>query len=409
MKVGCVNISSDILIGKTQNDNVPYLSKLLLDCGVSLSNIYVVENHPQQLSNLLNNIDHDILIIIGEDNPVKNFSIKNTLANFWDEEIEKSDHCVNFVNGYLRQHNIAAIPQIENEYYIPSRAIPLNNATSCLQGFMYDGGKTTYIFLPNEKDAIKFLYENSIMPIISRIRQIALESITIKTFGVSEKDILTNLKDLIENDYKITISTYADGLDVSIVVRYNALTPSEIINLFVSKIYEKFRKFIYSDGETSLYQMALDLMTISNKTLAIAETITGGNICSEFNKCTSPAKNLVLEGRILNPQYTQKSLLNVNPNVVNRYGTISVETAYELATSLLETSNADLVLVTCGDIDGENNICYLAIGDMDGIHVYKNTYSGAKDKVISTVSKCGVFYLIKKLKQNDLFFNTITV
>ena len=409
MKVGCVNISSDILIGKTQNDNVPYLSKLLLDCGVSLSNIFVVENNPQQLSTILTSIDHDILIIIGEDNPVKNFNIKNILATFWNEDIVKSEHCVNFVNSYLKKENIQSIPQIENEYYIPSNAIPLNNASFYLQGFMYDGGKTTYIFLPNYKDSIRFLYENSIMPIISRIRQIALESVTINTFGISEKEILLSLKDLINNDYKISISTYANDLDVSIVVRYNALTPNEIINVFVSKIYEKLRKFIYADGETSLYQMALDLMTISNKTLAIAETITGGNICSEFNKCSSPSKNLILEGRILNNQYSQKSLLNVNTNVVTRYGTISVETAYELATSLLETSNADLVLVTCGDIDGESNICYLAIGDMDGIHVYKNTYSGAKDKVISTVSKCGVFYLIKKLKQNDLFFNTITV
>ena len=76
---------------------------------------------------------------------------------------------------------------------------------------------------------------------------------------------------------------------------------------------------------------------------------------------------------------------------------------------MLEKNNSGMVLVTCGDIDSENHICYIAVGDSDGIHVYKNTCLGTRDQIIETVSKCAVFYLIKKLKQNDLFFNKIRV
>ncbi len=409
MKFACINISADILIGKTQNDNVPFVAKKLLSCGVELSNIYVTQNDSQQITSIINNINHDFVIILGEDSAVKNFNIKNTLANLWDEGIEKSDMCVGWLNSYFKNNNMLPPSKYENEYFIINNSIPLYNATSYLQGFMYVYGKTSYIFMPNDKDAIDFIFNNSVIPIITKERQIAYETITINTFGINEKDILNNLSELLDNDYKINISTYANDLDVSIFVRYNALTPNEVINFFVSKIYEKLRKYIYSDGDTGLYQMALDLLTVSNKSLAIAETITGGNICSEFNKCTSPAKELIKEGRITNTQFTQKNLLNINPSIGGKNGGISVECAYEMATTLLETSKTDLVLITCGDIDGENNICYIAVGDMDGIHVYKNTYTGSKNKVINTVSKCGVYYLIKKLKQNDLYFNTITV
>ncbi len=409
MKFACINISSDILIGKTQEDNVPFIAKKLLDCGVSLSNIYITQNLPAEISSILSHIDHDFVIIIGENNSVKNFNIKNTLANLWNENIAKNDTCVAWVQNYFKTNNLLPIANCENEYFTINNSIPLHNATSHLQGFMYVSNKTSYVFMPNDKDAIEFLFNNSLLPIITKERRVAYDTININTFGISEKDIMSALSDLIDNNYNIAISTYAHDLDVTITVRYNALTPNEIVSVFISKIYEKLRKYIYSDGETGLYQMALDLITVSNKTLAIAETITGGNICSEFNKCNSPAKNLILEGRILNTQLGQNNLLNISPAIVNKFGEVSVECAYEMATSLLETSGADIVLVTCGDIDGESNICYIAVGDMDGIHVYKNTYSGNKNKVISTVSKCGAFYLIKKLKQNDLFFNTIKV
>ena len=408
MKIACINISSDILIGKTQDDNVPHLSRLLLSCGVNFSSIFIVNNNENDIIDVLNGLSNDIVIILGENSAIKNFSIKNTLANFWRENIVKSSHLESAVTTYLKQENIT-ISQVENEYFIPEHSIPLINTASYLQGFMYDGGNTTFVFIPNDIDSINYLFNNAILPLITRQRRVAYENLTIKTFGINEIEINKLLSDLLNNDYKITINTFPDGLDVAVNIRYNSLTPNEIINVFVSKVYEKLRKYIYADGEVTLYQMALDLLTLSNKTIAIAETITGGNICNEFNKCVSPSKSLLLEGRILNTQLNNKSILNLNSAVLNRYGNISVETAYEMATTLLETANSDLVLVTCGDIDGDKNVCYLAVGDADGIHVYKNTYSGNKDKVISTVSKCGVFYLIKKLKQNDLFFNTITV
>jgi nicotinamide mononucleotide (NMN) deamidase PncC len=139
------------------------------------------------------------------------------------------------------------------------------------------------------------------------------------------------------------------------------------------------------------------------------ETVTGGHISSEFNKCTSPAKHLISQGLIINNPNQVASTLNCNPQVFSTSGFVSVESTYELASALLESRKSDLVLVTCGDIDSDSHVNYIAVGDSDGIHVYKNTCIGTKDQIIETVSKCAVFYLIKKLKQNDLFFNKIRV
>lgn len=68
---------------------------------------------------------------------------------------------------------------------------------------------------------------------------------------------------------------------------------------------------------------------------------------------------------------------------------------------MLGLSNADIALFVLGDTK-DSDICYIACGDIDGIHVYKNRINDKSDNLIENISKTAIFYLIKKLKQNDL-------
>ena len=56
-----------------------------------------------------------------------------------------------------------------------------------------------------------------------------------------------------------------------------------------------------------------------------------------------------------------------------------------------------------------SKLCYIAVGNADGIHVYKNTLFGNREQVIDSLTQTAFFYLIKNIKQNDLFFDKTTV
>ena len=232
---------------------------------------------------------------------------------------------------------------------------------------------------------------------------------TLKLFGIPEKEILNSLSDLINQNPDIIVSTLSENLETSLIIRYNMLIEKERINSFISSIYERLRKFIFTDEDTTLYQLALDLLTLHNSSITICETITGGNISSEFNKCVSPSKHLINQSIVFNNQTAVLNNTNCNPKIINTNGLASVESTYELASAILEKNNGGMVLVTCGDLEKDDHVCFIAVGDADGIHVYKNTCIGTRSQIVETVSKCAVFYLIKKLKQNDLFFNKIRV
>ena len=414
MKTSILRISNDILLGKKQDDLSQYILKNCLQIGEIVSCVTICENHPDHIISKINSSDSDFIIIVGENISSRNFNIKKTLSNYLNQNIIKSDYAESVVKDYYSRFNIPVLFDSENEYYLPeySKLLPVN--ISALQSFIVSSNNKTFVFIPGELDVVKFTFENYLKDIIKQNLTTKFKTTTIKTFGINEKDIYSILSDLIKNKHKILFLTYPNNLEVSIVIRYNENIEMEVINDIIYKVYERLNKYIFAEEEVSIVKRAVDMLNIGNKKLAVAETITAGNISASVLKHCNNVSNTLSESVVCTSPYSMLNRLKVTPSVVNQYGEVSVETAYEMAAGLLETSNADVVLATCGTVNFEDNdkvgnLCYIAVGNTDGIHVYKNTLFGSKQQVIESLTQTAFFYLIKNIKQNDLFFDKTTV
>ena len=409
MICSCISVSENNLIGKSNNDVVGFLAKSMFTMGISMEKIYTIRNNREQLLSSLKSVEKsDIIIVIGTDNSKSNFEIKSTIADHLRLKMDRNPSAVKAVENYINFVKKSHIADVENEFYIPSTAMCLTNNVSHLQGFA-TFRNNIIVFLPDDLDSIKFLYNNSLFPIVTKEIKVAYDSMTLKLFGIPEKDILLNIRDLLSENPDIIVSTISENLETSLIIRYDMLIDKSRISRFISAIYEKLRKYIFTDEDTTLYQLALDLLTLHNRSITICETITGGNISSELNKCVSPSKHLINESLIFHSESAIITNTKCNSQIIKNNGIASVECTYEIASSVLEDNPNGMVLVTCVDLEKSDHICYIAVGDADGIHVYKTSCIGTRSQVVDTVSKCAIFYLIKKLKQNDLFFNKIRV
>lgn len=407
MKVNCIYTNPNILIGKRPDETLSFLGRSLLTLGITFNSINIIQNSSEQILSCLKKDHADLTIIIGTDDSKENFKIKSALADHYKLSMERNLNAVKAVDNYFTYEKKSPVKDVENEYYMPKTAMCLDNAMSYLQGMaMFRDG--IVVLVPDDLDSVKYLFNNSLFPIVTKEIKVAYDVTMLKLFGLPEREILNAIKEITSANPDILISTVSEDLETTLIIRYNMLIEKERINNFISDIYERLRKFIFTSDDVSLYQLALDLLTIGNKKLSIFETITGGNISSEFNKCNFKG-DMITDGVVVNNQTTLLNSYNVNANIIKKHGLVSVESTYEIASAILEKRPDDTILVTCGDLQDESHTCFIAIGDADGIHVYKNTYSGNKDQVVKTISKCAVFYLVKKLKQNDLFFNKIYV
>ncbi len=414
MKVTYINVNTNILLAKDTDKVFGFLSKKLLECGFIFSAKHTIQGTFEQISSALNNTNDNIVFIVGDANSIRNYSIKTYLSRYLKVQLTKNINILKTLQKYYQQNDIPYRQENENESCIPTGAIHLINLTNELQGFIFKTIDKIYIFIPNDITAVEYIYENQLITYLNSIINSDFKVTTFKTFGISEKDLLVLIKDYVNNKLNILITTYADDLDITINVRYQSNINPDEFHDYMSGLLSLINKFVYSDENISIYKTAYDLLKLTNNNLGIFESSSLGDITKQMLDCDNNSKNYITNSNFASKEKTLISGLDLNKQIINEYGLISVETTYEIAVSMLQKYSNKLVICTWGEIPqnySSNNTvkCFIAVGDNDGIHVYKNNFTGKKDAIIKNISKSSIFYLIKKIKQNDLLFNQTIV
>ena len=409
MKASIIDIGSNKLFDNNRDNISKFLYNKISKLGIDVSKIVYCQNSKEEITNTLNFLTEECVFVLGEDNSNKNLEIKKIIASFMGVEVIQDNLCIKTVSDYYRRENLVPQKGYENEFYIPDNAVPFENTKSHLQGFMMYG-KQTLFFLPKDFESVEYLFNTYIAERLIEDFKLDYESSLIKTFGLSEGDILYILRDMLEQD-DILVYTYPNGLDVTTIIRYSKDVDAIMVDDFISQTYERLNKFIYASEEVSLETRVFELLKLTNKTLAVAENITGGNVAYSLLKNEPKMVHMLKESIVCTSAESKSNRLRLSMQTQATKSAISVEGCYEMATGLLETSGADIVACTSGFLDTEKNsqTVFISIGDGDGIHVYKNVFSGSRENVLENITKTTLFYLIKKIKQNGLFFGQITV
>lgn len=124
-------------------------------------------------------------------------------------------------------------------------------------------------------------------------------------------------------------------------------------------------------------------------TLSIAESCTGGMICSSIVDI-SGSSEVFLEGCVTYSNKAKISRLNVNPNTIQKYGAVSSETACEMAKGIAITSNSNIGISTTGiagptggSLKKPVGLVYIGLYYKDKVQCFKYIFTGDRNLVRS--------------------------
>ena len=398
MKIAIIGINNSLIDLSNQNEVIDFLKFNIVKQGKMPSLISYFNNRVDNIRFVLNQ-GYEMLFVIGNDSVIFNHNLKDNLAKIFGVRLEKYNPCELAIKDYCAKNNIVYESQEEMQTLFPTNSQPIYKTSYFANGFAYKYNSTQVFMLPSDIDFVKEVYSFSILPFLaSNNAQTATnDTMTIRCYGMLEKD----LRGLIEEELKcpaIKVNIVSTRLDNILYITYSNEQISTIQPI-IADICSKLSKLIYATEDTSLYQTAVNLLTIQKKRLVLAETLTSGNITNHLMKLNSDA---VEKSITVNNFDSIAKQLKLSERVVNQFGKYSVNTVYELDNLLLEQSNSELAVFVLGD--KTNDTCFIAIGDIDGIHVYKNKFLTYNQSTIEMLSETTMFYLIKKLRQNDLHF-----
>jgi len=171
-----------------------------------------------------------------------------------------------------------------------------------------------------------------------------------RTIGLKEERIQNSLSDITKWGRAVSIETLPSlfGVDIKVVVssEKEGVVPS-LMKSIEGSIRKRFGDSLYGMENESLEEVVLYLFSLRKKTLAVAESCTGGLICHLLTSI--PGSSEYFKGGVIAYSNEAKTdILGVPEGMIRRCGAVSADTAKEMAMGVARVLKADIGLSVTG-------------------------------------------------------------
>lgn len=160
---------------------------------------------------------------------------------------------------------------------------------------------------------------------------------------------------------------------------------------------------LLSTNTMHLDKKAALLLTQQKKTLALAESCTGGLLAHTLTNLPGASQFLYL-GIIAYDNSAKVKLLGVSPSLIKKHGAVSPEVAQQMANNVRKLLKTDLGIAITG-IAGPTGgttvkpvgLVYIALADKDNAAAHEYRFKGSRLSIKNQSVKTALTQLIKKL------------
>ena len=363
-------------------DSVKYLYNKLKEYGVEIEYCFVTEQSKEkifQVSEFLEEIS-DVVFYVGGLGYSANDLLKETLASRYKVDLVIQQASCDFFAKYIQTSKRVVPPE-----HIQQRLLAFPDGFDCypnnfgyeLPAFGRFFGKDIFLF-PDNAEECKYVFEHYVKAFFDRQTQLKIN--VYKVFGLEKSEIEAKLLQICKNKATFFVDTDIAN-DSKIVVKFDDKTSQSSTDEISASILQEFEEFLYAVDDRSLNEIAVDLLKLYKRQLSVAESLTGGEIVASLIDVAG-ASEVLFEGCTTYANGAKNRRLFVKKQTLDQFGAVSQETAYQMATGLLETSQCDVVLVTTG-IAGPGGgtdrkpvgLTYISVGYLNGIHIHKYVFS----------------------------------
>lgn len=398
MKAAVLNIGDEVLLGHTINTNLAIIARKVADFGVLIEEQITIRDEKEIVIETFKNLldKYDMVYTTGGLGPTIDDITSECIADALERELELNVDVLEKIQSFFAESGRVMTDNNRKQALFPSGSGILDNDIGTAAGYFLREGKKWIIVLPGppmevENILTKFLEEFG--------NDDKLNFKTINTYGIGESSLEFQLREMkIDKDYLVNTYFGKGGVEIKIVSEKDDETE---FNKIIDRISEEFSDYVYGYDVLSMSNELLKKFKEQGKTLALAESCTGGNISAEFT--TNPGASDALLCSLVTYSNESKILeLGVKKETLDKYTAVSEEVAMEMLEGLKTKYKADYYAVTTGYASPTNDkktngLVYIGIYDRekDETIIIKENYFGSRLQIINRVTDNVFFKLIK--------------
>ncbi|MBU1916487.1 nicotinamide-nucleotide amidohydrolase family protein [bacterium] len=239
---------------------------------------------------------------------------------------------------------------------IPEGAQALPNKYGTAPGVYFKPHKTDFYFMPGVPSEMKYIFNTHVFPAMleKSDKKIYFAKAFLKTFGSSESDLDNALKDLFHERTHIDHARIGFRFSFpEIYLKVSAWDADEtkaqaLCDDVVARIKERVGHYIYAENQDdTLESVVIKKLDAAHKTIAFAESCTGGLIASRITSVSGASK--IFKGSIVSyANDVKQHVLHVDESILKKHGAVSKACAIAMVEGVHKITNADYCAAVTG-------------------------------------------------------------
>jgi nicotinamide-nucleotide amidase len=349
-RAGIVVTGTEVLSGIISDRNGPWLSERLRERGLQLAHTMIVADRPADLRAALDFLagqGADLIVTSGGLGPTADDLTAEVVAEFagrplvLDEALEGRIRAIlERLRGRWRNIDEAAIRAGNRKQALVPRGATVLEHVGTAHGLVVpppDGAeRPAVLVLPGPPRELQPMWGAALdTPALRTVlaRAGAYERRILRLFGIPESEIARSLREIEAGGADL------DGLEITTCLRRGELEIATVFEPAAEREYERFEAAIVArhgdtlfslDGSTIDEQVAALLLGPPVRTIAVAESCTGGLMAGRLTD-RAGSSAYVLGGLVVYSNEAKTALAGVPPDVIAAHGAVSPEVARALA------------------------------------------------------------------------------
>ncbi|MGO8678148.1 MAG: competence/damage-inducible protein A [Limisphaerales bacterium] len=362
MNVELINTGTELMLGRVLNTHQQWLCRRLADSGYGVTRQVAVADSTREIEQAVREAlgRADLVVTTGGMGPTSADLTRECLARMLGRSLREDPEVSARLEGFFKQRGRVMPERTRVQAMVPDGAVVLQNAYGTAPGLALevapnrfrDGGRPSWlVMLPGPPRELRPMFDDAVAPLLARVLPPPGEFVCrmLRTTGIGESQVeeavAGPLRDLVKAGLDLGFCARPGQVDVRVAAA--GARARERVEEAAGIVTRLLGPRIYGAGEEELEAVIVGRLASLGKTLALAESCTGGCIAHLLTNVPG-ASAVLLAGVVAYTNEAKRKFLGVRAETLAQNGAVSEAVALEMAQGARSQTGADYALSVTG-------------------------------------------------------------